>query len=166
MILPLTPQDRSIQVFDPIHEDTTPNEIEINMGELCIIPANCGHAGKTYTYEQRPNPQMQPLRPAFHFYMPSSLHDFDLERFVPSIGHAIANESYNDYLKKMPGRIVKEYVAYRINEVVTLCGKVNLNDALKEYEEDEANKDVAEFIDTKLSTAKPSRGKKKRQRGL
>lgn len=152
VLLPLAPLGRSIYVFDPVHELTKPNEITINMGEMLIIPANLVHAGKTY--EQPNNRTIQPLRPALHFYMQSSLHDFNLNNFVASIGHALADDSYNDYLQRMPGQLVKEQLAYRINEVVELMGKVNLTDALKNYKQDEANKDVFEFIAEKFKGTK------------
>jgi len=158
VLLPLALEGRSIYVFDPVHELTMPNEITIKMGEMLIIPANLVHAGKTY--KRTNNGIIQPLRPAFHFYMESTLHDFNLDNFVPSIGHALSDDSYNDHLKKMPGRFVKEQVAYRINEVVAMIGKVNVNDVLNNYDQDEANKDVFDFIAEKFQSS----GKKKRGR--
>lgn len=143
-IFPLGDGGRTIHVFDSMHEHVSPKELHISKEEICIIPANVVHAGITHGYVN--NHQRPELFPALHIYMQSTNHDFDTGDFVPSLGHAIKDHCYNHYLSNMPGHIVREEIDLRIDELITILQKVNVESVLGEKDAKEQSVEIIKSL--------------------
>ena len=159
-IFPIDEAGRTIHVFDSMHESAPPKELHISKEEICIIPANVVHAGITHGYVKKN--QCPELFPALHMYMQSTNHDFDTGDFVPSLGHAIKYPSNNHYLSNMPAHIVREFIDLRVEELMTILQKVNVESALEESDADDQSVEVINYLCGLIGNRKNK--KKRRQR--
>lgn len=159
VIMPLVAESsRRIMLYDAVHEDIAPTELTINHGEICVIPANAVHGGTTQAYV--PHGRRPDLFPALQMYVQSTRHDFDPHSFVASVGHAIKNEAFNDYIEKMPNNHLNEVLETGIAPVLTLLSKLHKNEEFSVNCRNKRNEEVLKDLFKKMKpTKRNKRGK-------